>query len=216
MFGEFVRKGLYFNQADGAGSSPAAETTTDNGNGTDLSAQADPSVETGKKEGEKVQFTPEQQKAVDEIVKERLARHKKTAETEAQKAKAKAEEDALAQNKEFETLATQRATRITELETQIQELTSYKDLAEKYRSSLESIVKDQVAKLPMSVQTLVQRLDPNEQIDYLAKHAKEFNVNFNVVPVPETEPESSKSALTKEVTDKVRRENERTIKSFFH
>jgi len=211
--------GLFLDEG-AAGAGQASDTTTENstgaaGNGDQAAANADQAGDGDKDKGKqstKVTFTPEQQAAVDLIVKERLEREHKKSEANAEKARKAAEEEALVKNKEFETLAEARKTKVGELEAQIAELTPFKDQAEKYKAAMEKIVKTQVDKLPAAIKTLLERLDPIEKMQYIADHAKELNIE--VIAVPETETSDSNNKLNEEAQAKAKKNNATMVKSF--
>lgn len=123
---------------------------------------------------------------VDNILKDRLEREHKKAEADADKAKKKAEEDALVKNQEFKQLAETRQTKIGELETAYKELEPFKEQAEKYKAALEKQLKAMTEKLPKHILPLLSKMDPIEAMDYLTKNAKELGVSFeNYSQTPE-------------------------------
>jgi hypothetical protein len=221
MYG-FLRKGVYFDQADGGGSATGDSLTdTDdsagaNGNGDQAKTDADKAggdKDKGKQAAAKVTFTEEQQAAVDLIVKERLEREHKKSEAAAEKVRKQAEEEALTKNKEFETLAEQRKIKVDELEAQVSELAPLKEQVEKYKGAMETILKAQMAKLPKALLPLLEKLDPIEKMQYLADHAKELNVE--VIGVPETDTNDSTHKLNEEAQAKAKQQNARVVKSLF-
>lgn len=222
MFTDLIWKGKYFQQADGGGTAAAgAATSTDNSTGAQAvsgdqaaTANADQAGD-DKDKGKPTQpvtFTAEQQTAVDQIVKDRLAREKKNSEAAAEKVRKQAEEDALTKNKEFETLATTRQGKITELEAQVAELNPFKEQAEKYKSAIDGILKAQVEKLPKAIKPLVEKMDPLEKMKYLADNAKELNIE--VIGVPETETSDSTNRLNEEAVTNAKKANAQMVKSF--
>jgi hypothetical protein len=214
---EFLRKGVYFDQTDGGGSATGDSTTDDsagaNENGDQAKTDADKTgndKDNGK--ATKVTFSPEQQVELERVLKERLERERKKSETAAEKVRRQAEEDALTKNKEFETLAEQRKTKVGELEAQVAELAPLKDQVEKYKGAMETILKAQMAKLPKALLPLLEKLDPIEKMQYLADHAKELNIE--VIGVPETDTNDSTHKLNEEAQAKARKNNANMVKSF--
>lgn len=198
-----------FFQADGAqGANP-----TDNSNGAagdkPEAEKAGDDKDKGKQPG-KVTFTAEQQAEVDHIVKERLERVQRKNETEAAKAKAILEEESLKKNSEFEKLANQRQEAIAKLEADIVQLSPHKEQAEKYRASMESLLKSQTDKLPKAMQELLAKLDPLDKMEFLATHAKDLNIEIKAVPESELSKDNNK--LAAEVVDKARKDNMRLTK----
>jgi len=210
--------GLFLDDS-AAGGGQASDTTTENstgaaGEGDQAKANADQAGDDKDKgkQTTKVTFTSEQQAAVDQIVKERLEREHKKSEANAEKARKAAEEEALVKNKEFETLAETRKTKVSELEAQIAELAPFKKQAEDYKAAMEKIVKTQVDKLPAPIKSLLERLDPIEKMQYIADHAKELNIE--VIGVPETETNDSNNKLSEEAQAKAKKNNASMVKSF--
>ncbi len=218
LFG--IGKGLYLDEA-GTGGATAGATSTDNGTGatavsgeqatTANAEQAGDDKDKGRQTA-KVTFSVEQQAEVDRIIKERLAREKKHADDASEKVRKQAEEDALTKNKEFETLATTRQKKIGELESQVAELVPFKEQTEKYKGAMEKILKAQVDKLPNAIKVLVAKMDPIDQMQYFADHAKELNIE--VIGVPETQTSDSTNKLNEEAMNKAKKENATLIKSF--
>lgn len=189
-----------------------ADSTGADGNGQDDKAQAKAGDEKDK-QALKVSFTAEQQSAVDLIVKERLERAQKKALADADKLRKQAEEESLTKNQEFKTLADQRQGTITELETKLKELEPLKEQAGRYKDAMLKIVQAQVSKLPSALKVLVEKMDPLEQMDYLAEHAKELNLAVDAVP--ETKTNDSTQRLNKEALDKAKQNNAKLVKGFF-
>lgn len=203
--------GLFFekdeaasNTADGAGAIGEGETHPNAEAGDDKNKS---------KPTQKVTFSDEQQAAVDLIVRDRLKQAQRRAEQDAEKMRKQAEEDALTKNQEFKTLAEQRQVTIAELESRIQEFEPLKDETAKYKGAMQKIVQAQVSKLPMALRVLVEKMDPLDQMNYLAEHAKELNLA--VEGVPETETSDSTHKLNKEAQDKAQRSNAKLVKGFF-
>lgn len=214
-----LRKGLYFNQNDGGGDAAATGNSTDNSAGaTGSGDQAKPDAEQAGDEKDKgkqvskVIFTPEQQAEVDQIVKERLARAQKKAEADTEKARKQAEEDGLKKNQEFEKLAETRQAKIAEFETQLAELTPFKELAEKYKGAMEKMLQAQVEKLPKTIKVLIEKMDPLDQMQYLTENAKELNIDIK--GVPETDTNDSTNKLNQEALNKAKQNNAKMVKTF--
>ena len=193
-------------------------TTTDdsaaaNGNGDQATTEAENTGEDKGKQTAKVTFSPEQQTELERVLKERLERERKKSETAAEKVRKQAEEDALTKNKEFETLAEQRKTKVGELEAQVAELAPLKEQVEKYKGAMETVLKAQMAKLPKAILPLLEKLDPIEKMQYLADHAKELNIE--VIGVPETDTNDSTHKLNEEAQAKAKQRNAGMIKTLF-
>ncbi|HYP18612.1 MAG TPA: hypothetical protein VEY08_00955 [Chloroflexia bacterium] len=130
-------------EADGAGSGASGGAGTGASNNTGTNAAASTSGEDGSNAGaaaqgagtgpannqgagggaaQKIEFTPEQQAYVDQIVEGRLAREREAADKKRQKDEQDAAATKLAEQGEFKTLAEQRAARIAQLEQEKAEL----------------------------------------------------------------------------------------------
>ncbi len=211
----FEKKKFILFDESGAGGS-----VTDNGAGA--SSTSDEAGATAKNAGDatkdgkaqKVTFTAEQQAAVDQIVKDRLAREKKKSDEDSERVRRQAEEEALLKNQEFEKLANERKARLEEMQAQLDELLPLKDQVSKYRTAMEASIKAQVDKLPAPVKVLLEKLDPIEQAQYLAAHAKELNIEYE--PVPKSETGDSAGKLSKDAEEKARQSNAKLVKGFFH
>lgn len=203
--------GLFFEKDEAA--STTADSAGASGDGETHSAAEAGDDKSKSKPTQKVTFNEEQQAAVDLIVKDRLKQAQRRAEQDTEKMRRQAEEEALTKNQEFKTLADQRQVTITELEARIQEFTPLKEQTEKYKGAMQKIVQAQVSKLPTALKVLVEKMDPLEQMNYLAEHAKELNLA--VQAVPETETSDSNQRLNKEAQDKAQRSNAKLVKGFF-
>lgn len=215
--GNLFHAGVFFDASEGGSTGATGDSTGADGSNTNADGQ-----NAGGKDGNngsntsaqaKATFTAEQQAEVDRVVAERLSRAKKTSEAEAEKARKKAEDDALAKNKEFETLAN---TRQQEIEAKDKELEAFKGIAEqneKYAEAISKIVKTQLEKLPKPVQVLMAKMTPLEQMGYLAEYAKDLNLDLK--DVPETDPADPSKRLTKEAEEKGKSDFKRTVKGFF-
>lgn len=208
---KFLR-GLYFSPdgtpgggtGDGTGAEDDAAEKTKAEEKAKAEAEAKAKEKAGKDDDQEAGEKKFSQADVDNIVKERLERAQKKAEQDAAKAAKKAEEENLAKNQEFEKLAKQRQTRVTELEAELETLKPFQEQAEKYKKALEADLKARTEKLPGHIKTLLEKMDPVEQIEYLTANAKELGVKFGGVP-PTPQDESDKD-LTKEQQDKARRD----------
>ena len=94
------------------------------------------------------------------------AEQEKASQAQAQAAEA-AEAERLAKAQEWQTLAEKRQAALDELK-------PYKDTAERYKGALAAILATQRGNLPGHVIELLDRLDPVDQLEYIAKHQKEL------------------------------------------
>lgn len=219
--GLFGMPALYFDESAGAGGgNGGAGDSTDNSSGAGGDQAADKNA--GEGNGDKVGkqqkaapvFTPEQQEYIEKtIIPERLNRAKFDTEKVAEKARKEAEEKSLADKQEFEKLATSRKKEIDELTAKLEAAAGTEATLQQYKDAVAGIVKTQVEKLPKAVKSLIQKMDPLEQMQYLAENAKELNIDIKAVPPTETDDGNQK--LKQEELDKARKKGEQTIKGFF-
>jgi hypothetical protein len=122
--------------------------------------------------------TPEEkkftQKELDAIFADRLAREKKKQDEATAKLKKQAEEDALVKNQEYQKLADERGKRVAELEGQVGELETVRTQAERYKGALETYLQAEKKDLPKHVLTLLEKLDPVDQIEYISANREQL------------------------------------------
>lgn len=178
----------------------------------------DPKTGTGPgeqdpKTGEEVSFTPEQQAHIDKVIGDRLARARKKWEEEADEAKKKAAEEAeqrrLAEQKEFEQLANKRAEMISELEVKLAEFQELEKTVERYKTALQTHLETQRAGLPEHVTALLDKLDPVEQLEYVASHNEALRKGTAGVPPT---PPSGKRGLD-QLTEDERRQRSAGVRN---
>lgn len=107
---------------------------------------------------------------VERIVKERLDRAQKRAEAEQAKAADEARTRALAEQGEWKTLAEQHATRITELEGVTRTMQTVEQERDRYKTAVTALLKTQRTDLPQPIQDLLDKLDPVDQLEWIAKN----------------------------------------------
>jgi hypothetical protein len=104
---------------------------------------------------------------IDRIVKDRLAEEGRKAEAKNRKAAETAEAAKLAEQGEFKKLADTASAKVAELE-------PFKEKAERHETALKAILGKQREGLPKHILTLLDKLDPVEQLEYIAANAAEF------------------------------------------
>ena len=224
MFKQLFSKGLYFEADKGGAGGGNGDGTGDQAADDEAKKAADEAAKKAEEEaksGKKAGDTDDQTKSEKKFTQEeldrqiaiRLERANKKAADEAAKAAKKAEEDALTKNQEFEKLANTRQTRIEELEKDLTSFEEVKAQAEKYKAALEAHLKAQTEKLPKHIKTLLEKMDPVEQIEYLTANAKELNVKVDGVPA--TPEDESKDKLTQEEQARAKKETRRLAKNWF-
>ena len=108
------------------------------------------------------------QAKVEALLKERLDREAKKADTKAQKAREEAQAEAAAKNGEWQQLAEQRAAKIAELETQAAALDATTTKAQRYEQALSKQVEVLRKDVPKHLLPLLEKLDVVEQLEWLA------------------------------------------------
>ncbi|MGH9426031.1 MAG: hypothetical protein ACRD2L_06990 [Terriglobia bacterium] len=175
MLFDWLRTLLYFDKdpdASGGGTDDSSGDDADKKEGSAEDPNAGDDKDKAKAKEEKVYSKAE----TELIVEERLKRERKKAADEAEKARKKAEADALTKNQEWQKLAESRQTEIDDLTNAKTELEPFKDQAEKYKKALDSILAAQKKDLPKHIVELLEKMDPVEAMEYITKHAKDLGV----------------------------------------
>lgn len=194
----------FFYSPDGAPSDPPPGTPP-----ATPPSEGDP-PEPGAKPA-KVEFTPEQQAEVDRIIKDRLAREKKKGDEAAEQARKAAEAEALAKNQEWQKLAEQRQAELDEKATRIGELEPFQEAARKYSEALGNYAKTLTADLPEHIKALLEKMDPVEQLEYMAANKEALGVKIGPLGVPPS-PKPSEKGATTEAKEKARRDFEKWVR----
>ncbi len=170
------------NQSPADGQQPPAPTGDATG--------ATPGQNGGEKEPQKpaIAFATEEefQKRVEDMLKERLDRANKKTEEAAKKAREQAEQEAAAKNGEWQKLAEQRGTKLGELEAAQTTLTSQVETLTTQAARLEKALRAQLDGLrrdvPKPVMALLDKLDPVEQLEWLAANREQVGAGKQGVP----------------------------------
>lgn len=150
---------------------------------------------------------------VENAVKERMERERKRTEKEAEKIRQEEREKSLAEQQKFEELATERQIRINELEAHVAkvepELDELKKKFARYEKSITAHLETQRKDLPAHVVKLLDRLDPVDQLEYIAENSETLR-SAPKKPVPETpNPESTN------LSEDLRKQAERNSAAFY-
>lgn len=134
---------------------------------------------------------------VDRIVKERLEREQKKAQTAAQKALEEAEAKALADQAKFQELADKRGQKLSELETATADLTvkleSEAAKAQRYEKALTTMLTEQRKRVPEHLHSLLDKLDPVEQLEWVAANGDKLGATgVPATPKPAGLPDADK------------------------
>lgn len=116
-------------------------------------------------------FTQEQ---VDAIIKDRLDRHEKKAAAAREAAERAAAEKALAEQGEYRTLAEQRQAEIDALKAQSKDADALAKERDRYAGALKAQLTAARADVPEHVLTILDKLDPVDQLEWLAANREHF------------------------------------------
>lgn len=114
------------------------------------------------------------QAELDAIVKERLERAQRKAAEQAEKARADAEAKTLAEQGEFKALAEQRAAELEKAQRALESAKHTEKELERYQTALKKQLDAARADLPTPIATLLDKLDPAEQLEWLAENRAEL------------------------------------------
>lgn len=169
----------------------------------------------GTNSGDKAKAEPTFTQAdIDRIVTERLERERKKSDEKARKAAEDVQAKALEEQSKFQELAQQRGTKVTELETSVADLTTKLETAQKdterYQKALTNILAEQLKRVPEHLTSLLSKLDPVEQLEWLAANGEKLT-NTNGVPATPKQ----KGNLTEAEREKAQKDSERFYRNRF-
>lgn len=107
---------------------------------------------------------------LDAIIAERLAREERKRKEAEEKARKEAEERTLQEQGEFKTLAEQRAAELAEARAKLEAAAADKKALERYQSALKAQLEAARKDLPAHITALLDKLDPVEQLTWLAEN----------------------------------------------
>lgn len=143
------------------------------------------------------------QKRVEEMLRERLAREERKRERAAEEARRQAEERALKEQQRFKELADSQAKRLAELEPLVAQLEAEQATTERYKAALTKQLEALRTDLPKPILALLDRLDPVEQLEWLAANGAELapkGGGAGIPPTPKpTGPLTDQQALEAEI-----------------
>lgn len=134
------------------------------------------------------------QAELDAVVRDRLEREKKQSERATAKAREEAEAKALADQAEWKTLAERRAEQLTAAESKAAEVETVQAKADRYEAALKTHLDAQRKDLPAHILALLDKLDPVEQIEWIAGNREALAKPQSGVPA--TPKSGDRSALT--------------------
>jgi hypothetical protein len=190
--------GVFFEADKGKGGGKPAGDGNEPGEGEQ--EEAPDADDTKEKPADQKKFS---QADLDAIVQDRLAREKKKKDDATAKARKEAEEAALLKNQEFQKLAEERAKTIADLEPLKEQLDGANETIERYKGALDNYLEAEKKDLPKHVLALLEKLDPVEQMDYIAENRESLGKGPEGIP-PSPNPKERK--LSDEESERARKE----------
>lgn len=136
------------------------------------------------------------QRRVDDMLRERLERERVKAEKAAAKAREDAQAEAAAKNGEWQQLAETRAAKIAEMEAQLAGLDATTARAQRFEAALAQQVGALRKDLPKHLAPLLDKLDVVEQLEWLAANRQELAAKLSgVPPTPRAQGSTDAAAL---------------------
>lgn len=193
--------------------------------GETIATAADPALPTGdatgtatgpQNGGDEKRFS---QADFDRLLSERLEREKKKGETAAQKAKEEAEAAALAEQQKWQQLAEKHGLKAKTLEEQAEAEAKAKAELEakagRYESALTTLLKTQKEGLPAHILGLLEKLDPVEQLSWIASNREALGAKPASGGIPPTPaPSGSTPAVSVEEANKRKQELGQQVRSW--
>ena len=155
----------------------------------DGSNNGNPPADGSPKGGPAFASEAEFQKKVDEILKDRLERERKKAEEAAKKAADEAVAEAAKKNGEWQKVAEQREKEIAEAQEKLQELDKAQEQIKRYGEALNKHLEVQRAGLPEAITKLLDKLDPVDQLEWLAANKEAISKTKLDGPPPTPPPD---------------------------
>lgn len=161
-------------------------------------------------------FTNEKefQEAIDKRLAERLERERKKAESAAQKAREEAESKALAEQQKFQELAEKRAKALADLEASTADLTTKleaeQNKAQRYEQALTSLLAEQRKRVPEHLYSLLDKLDPVEQLEWIATNGDKLTSAAGIPATPKPQ-----AGMTDADREKAQKDTQRYYRSRF-
>jgi hypothetical protein len=131
-------------------------------------------------------------------LRERLERETRESEKRAAEVKAQAEADAAIQSGEWKKLAELRATELESARKDMADIEPVRARADRHETALKAILDEQRKHLPAHIVTLLDKLDVADQLEYIARNAKELERPSHGTPVRGAIKETPKGVPTSE------------------
>lgn len=183
--------------------------------GTEQDDQDDSEGDSSEDGADDVEFTPEQQAHIDKIIGSRLAQQKRQLDAQAKKEKERAQEEAeaeaLREQEKFQQLAEKHEAKIERLEPELETVTGERD---RYKEALEAQLETIRGDLPDYIITLLDKMDPVDQFEYIAENADTLKKKKD--PFPDTpEGDNGKKKLTAEEKEEAQKQTRTRYQSSF-
>lgn len=114
------------------------------------------------------------QKDLDGVIQERLDRAQRAAEKKQAEAAEQARLKALEEQGEWQKLAEQRAARIADLEAATKTAQTLEQERDRYKTAVTTLLKTQRTDLPKPILDLLDKLDPVDQLEWIAANRQEL------------------------------------------
>ena len=174
-----------------------------------------PPEKTAEQPAQKPETKTFTQDEVNTIVAERLKREDEKKARELDKARADAEEKALEDNAKWKELAEKRDKRISELEAQAGDAEALKQELDGYRNALTTQLKAEKEGLPAHILALVDKLNPIEQLEYLAANRAALGATQQKKYVPGSPRSDEMKSMTDAEKESHRRDYADTVRNMF-
>lgn len=152
------------------------DAPADNGAGTDTQPAGEHTPENSGKKPVTFESEEAYQADIEAKLKERLERERRKGEEAAAKAKREAEEAAALKNGEWQKLAEQRAADLEKANADLKQAEAVQAKADRYEAALKKQLEAQRAAMPKHILALLDKLDPAEQLEYIATNADALKV----------------------------------------
>lgn len=205
---------LFDAPADKGGTAPSPAGDKGTGNAPGGETDKKPNLQNSGKAP--ITFESEEafQARVEELLKVRLDREQKKAEKAAEDARAAAEAEAAKKNGEWQKLAEQREGQLSDLQKRLSELEPVTTKAERYEGTLKKFLDAQRQGLPQHITALLDKLDPVDQLEWIAANQETLKQKPAGGP-PATPPPANTSETARAEREKNKPQFAASVKSWF-
>jgi hypothetical protein len=173
----------------------------------DATGQADTGQQNSGSAGATITLTEAQlQERIEASLKKRLEREREKGEAATTKAREEAEAKALQEQQKWQELAEKRAGTVAGLEKKVAELEAATTERDRYRTALDGYLKNEREGLPAHILTLLDRLDPVAQLEYIAANRVTLRPATTPAEGPPPSPKPGDPKIVKQQADVSARE----------